>query len=111
VHSNDIADVFIAAWRAGATGIAVNGERITGSPACVGAVIQLNGTLLSPPFVVSILGPADQRFARLSDPLELRDIKSRHSAFVLDSKSVRRTCSRCPQRTGAGPIRECGAVT
>ena len=29
VHSQDITDVFNAAWKAGATGIAVNGERIT----------------------------------------------------------------------------------
>ncbi|MHB8696322.1 MAG: DUF881 domain-containing protein, partial [Solirubrobacteraceae bacterium] len=43
VHSNDITDVLNAAWRAGATAASINGERITGTSACVGAVIQVNG--------------------------------------------------------------------
>ncbi len=83
VHSNDITDVINAAWKAGATGIAVNGERVTGTSACVGAVIQLNGTLLSPPFVMSIVGPADRLLAALGGPQELRDLKQRHDVFGL----------------------------
>ena len=60
VHSTDITDVLNAAWKAGAEAISVNGERITAASACVGAVIQINGTLLSPPFVFNIVGPSDQ---------------------------------------------------
>ena len=103
VHSNDITDVFNAAWKAGATGIAVNGERITGSSACVGAVIQLNGTLLSPPFAISIVGPADRLAAMLSDPQELRDIKQRHAAFGLGFDISRADALVLPPYSG--PIR------
>ncbi|HEV2012067.1 MAG TPA: DUF881 domain-containing protein [Candidatus Limnocylindria bacterium] len=103
VHSSDITDVFNAAWKAGATGMAVNGERVTGSSACVGAVIQLNGTLLSPPFVISIVGPADRLFAGLSDPRELRDLKQRHDAFGLGFEIRRADALVLPPYTG--PIR------
>ncbi len=103
VHSNDITDVFNAAWKAGATGIAVNGERITGGSACVGAVIQLNGTLLSPPFVISVVGAADRLVAALSDPQELRDLKQRHDVFGLGFEIRRANATALPPYTG--PIR------
>lgn len=83
VHSQDITDVFNAAWKAGALAIAVNGERITGASACVGATIQINGTLMSPPFVVSMLGPAEQLARLLDDPTELADLRTRQRAFGL----------------------------
>ena len=103
VHSTDITDVFNAAWRAGATGIAVNGERITGSSACVGAVIQLNGTLLSPPFVISVVGPVDGLLAALNDPQELRDLKQRHTSFGLGFEIRRADAITLPPYTG--PLR------
>ena len=83
VHSQDITDVFNAAWKGGARAIAVNGERITGSSACVGATIQINGTLMSPPFVISIVGPTDQLSRILNDPSELADLHARQRAFGL----------------------------
>ncbi len=83
VHSNDITDVVNAAWKAGATAVSINGERITGSSACVGAVIQINGTLLSPPFVVSIAGSSDTLLRSLNDARELADLKRRHDVFGL----------------------------
>jgi uncharacterized protein YlxW (UPF0749 family) len=83
VHSSDLTDVVNAAWRSGAVGVAINGERITASSACVGAVIQINGTLLSPPFIVSVVGPRDRLAAAFADAQELRDLKQRHDAFGL----------------------------
>jgi uncharacterized protein YlxW (UPF0749 family) len=83
IHSQDITDVLNAAWKAGADAVSLNGERITGASACVGAVIQINGSLLSPPFVFSVLGPRDQMYGALSDPRELRDLKRRRDAFGL----------------------------
>jgi uncharacterized protein YlxW (UPF0749 family) len=110
VHSSDLTDVFNAAWKAGATGIAVNGERITSSSACVGAVIQINGTLLSPPFVISILGPADHLFATLSDPQELRDLKQRHDVFGLGFVIRRADTLALPGYTGPIHIRYATAL-
>jgi uncharacterized protein YlxW (UPF0749 family) len=102
VHSSDITDVVNASWKAGATAISINGERITGSSACVGAVIQINGTLLSPPFVVSVLGPSDALLRTLNDPRELSDQKRRHDAFGLGFHIERSDQLRVPGY--AGPI-------
>jgi uncharacterized protein YlxW (UPF0749 family) len=106
VHSQDITDVFNAAWKAGASGIAVNEERITAATACVGATIQINGRLMSPPFVVNILGPQDQLLRALGDPGELRDIKRRSELYGLRLAMDRAPEIRLPAYTGAIPVRQ-----
>ncbi len=105
VHSQDITDVFNAAWKARARAISVNGERITVTSACVGAVIQINGTLLSPPFVVSILGPTEELYAALSAPAELGDLKRRREAFGLGLQIARAEALEIPAYTGPLAVR------
>ncbi len=105
VHSTDITDVLNAAWRAGAEAISVNGERITASSACVGAVIQINGTLLSPPFTFSIVGPSERLHAALSDPAQLADQKKRRDAFGLRLRIDRSPEVRVPAYTGTVAVR------
>ena len=106
VHSQDITDVFNAAWKAGATGIAVNGERITAATACVGATIQINGRLMSPPFVVSVLGPSDEIARALGDQNELRDLKRRSELYGLRLAIDRSAEIRLPAYTGTIPVRQ-----
>ncbi len=101
VHSQDITDVFNAAWKAGARGISVNGERVTSATACVGATIQINGRLMSPPFVVSVLGPADQLLRALGEPGTLGDLKRRSEAYGLRLSLERTPEVRLPAYTGA----------
>ncbi len=105
VHSSDITDVFNTAWKGGAEAIAVNGERITGSSACVGAVIQINGTLLSPPFVVRIVGPPDRLLAAFNDPAALADQKKRHDAFGLRLEVARSASLDLPAYSGPLTVR------
>lgn len=105
VHSQDITDVFNAAWKAGARGIAVNGERITAATACVGATIQINGRLMSPPFVVSVLGPSDQLLRALGDQGALREIKRRSELYGLRLALERSADLALPPYTGAIPVR------
>ncbi len=105
VHSQDITDVFNAAWKAGARGIAVNGERITAATACVGATIQINGRLMSPPFVVSVLGPAEHLLRALGDQNELREIKRRSDLYGLKLSLERAPEVTLPAYTGAIPVR------
>ena len=100
VHSSDITDVLNVGWRAGAEAISVNGERITASSACVGAVIQINGTLLSPPFVVNIVGPVDALLRSFGDPSELRDVKKRREAFGLGFQVARPAAVDVPAYSG-----------
>lgn len=100
VHSTDIVDVLNAAWKAGAEAIAVNGERITGSSACVGATIQINGTLMSPPYVFEIIGPPEQLHRALTDPEELADLKLRRDWYGLGFRIVPSREVRVPSFTG-----------
>lgn len=100
VHSQDLTDLFNAAWKGGARGVAVNGERITGTSACVGATIQINGTLLSPPFVVSIVGPRDRLRRVFDDPRELADLHARSRAFGLRFDVATADTVRVPAYTG-----------
>ena len=105
VHSTDITDVLNAAWRAGAQAISVNGERITAASACVGAVIQINGALLSPPFTFTIVGPSERMSAELSDPGRLVDQKRRRDAFGLRFRVERSAELRVPAYSGTVAVR------
>lgn len=109
VHSQDITDVFNAAWKAGARGIAVNGERITSATACVGATIQINGRLMSPPFVVSVLGPSDQLLRALGAQGELRELKRRSELYGLRLALERSAELTLPPYAGAIPARYAAA--
>ena len=110
VHSQDITDVFNAAWQAGAVGIAVNGERITSATACVGSTIQVNGRLMSPPFVVSILGPSDQMLRALSGADALRDLKRRSEIYGLRISVDGAADVKLPAYTGSIPVRQATPV-
>ena len=105
VHSSDITDVLNAAWKGGAEAISVNGERITAASACVGAVIQINGTLLSPPFVFNIVGPAGRLLAELSEPAQLADQKARRDAFGLRLRFESAAEVRVPAYSGTITVR------
>ncbi len=105
VHSQDITDVFNAAWKGGARAIAVNGERIAGTSACVGSTIQINGTLMSPPFVISILGPIDQLSRVLNEPNELGGLHARQRAFGLRFDVVAASDLQVPAYSGPLNIR------
>ena len=100
IHSQDITDVANVAWKAGAEAIAINGERITGTSACVGAVIQINGTLMSPPFVFSIIGPRDRLLATLGDSLELAELKDRSRLYLLGFTVAAASDLQVPGYTG-----------
>jgi uncharacterized protein YlxW (UPF0749 family) len=78
-HNTDITDIVNTGWRGGAEAIAVNGERLVGTSSvyCVGSTIMVNGTLMSPPFTIAMIGPQSQLMALFDDPRELADIKSR----------------------------------
>ncbi len=106
VHSQDITDVFNAAWKAGATGIAVNGERITSASACVGATIQINGRSMSPPFVVSVVGSSERLLGALTDQNQLRDLKRRSELYGLRLAMERAPAVALPAYTGPIPVRE-----
>jgi uncharacterized protein YlxW (UPF0749 family) len=81
----------------------VNDERIVGSSSiyCVGSTIMVNGTLMSPPFSVVVIGPQNDLLATYDDPTQLRDIKQRRDVYGLGFRVSRASGLRVPSYGGA----------
>jgi uncharacterized protein YlxW (UPF0749 family) len=64
IHSQDVQAVVNALWRSGAEAIAINRQRLVGTSAvlCVGNTLLLNGTVSSPPYVVTAVGAGRDGF-------------------------------------------------
>jgi uncharacterized protein YlxW (UPF0749 family) len=72
IHSQDVQAAVNALWRAGAEAVSINGQRLVGTSAvlCVGNTLLLNGTVHSPPYVISAVAASRDRFD--GDPLVRR---------------------------------------
>ena len=107
-HSTDVTDIVNTAWRGGATAVAVNDERIVGSSSvyCIGSTITVNGTLMSPPFQVAIIGAPDALLAAFADPAQLRDLKQRKDVFGLGLRVTRASALRVPAYSGALTVKQ-----
>lgn len=101
-HATDLTDIVNTAWRGGAQAIAINDERIVGTSSvyCVGSTIMVNGTLMSPPFQVVVIGRQDTLMAAFDDPGQLRDIKQRSDVYGLGFRVSRATQLRVPAFSG-----------
>lgn len=106
-HNTDLTDIVNQAWRGGASAIAINDERIVGSSSiyCVGSTIMVNGTLMSPPFSVVVIGPQNELLATYDDPAQLRDIKQRRDVYGLGFRVSRATALHVPPYRGALNVR------
>ena len=106
-HNTDLTDIVNQAWRGGAEAIAINDERIVGSSSiyCVGSTIMVNGTLMSPPFKVLVIGPQNELLATYDDPTQLRDIKQRRDIYGLGFRVSRATGLHLPPYRGALNVR------
>ncbi len=102
-HNTDITDVINAGWRAGAEAIAVNSERVVGTSSvyCVGSTIMVNGTLMSPPFQIAMIGRQSGLLGVIDDPNELQEIKSRAQANGLVFRVARQREVTAPAYTGS----------
>lgn len=102
-HSTDITDIVNSGWKGGAEAMAINQERIVGTSSvyCVGSTIMVNGTLMSPPFVIVMIGPQAALMRVFDDPNELRDIKQRSEIHGLGFKIARQREVRVPAFTGS----------
>ena len=106
-HSTDLTDIVNTAWRGGADAVAVNDERIVNSSSvyCVGSTIMVNGTLMSPPFSVAVIGPQNALLAAYDDPTQLSDIKQRRDVQGLGFTVRRASAIHVPAYSGALNIR------
>ena len=106
-HSTDITDILNTAWRGGAQAIAVNAQRVVGTTSvyCVGSTIMVNGTLMSPPFNIAIVGPVNSVLSAFDDPKQLRDIKQRRDVQGLGFRVTRASAIHVPAFDGALTVR------
>jgi uncharacterized protein YlxW (UPF0749 family) len=106
-HSTDLTDILNTAWRGGAQAIAVNLQRVVFSTSvyCVGSTIMVNGTLMSPPFNVAVIGPQDRILGAFDDPSQLKDIKTRRDVQGLGFRVTRTSAIKVPAYDGAVTVR------
>ena len=80
VHQQDIQAVVNALWAGGATGIAVQGQRIISTTGikCVGNTVVLHGVPYSPPYVISAVGSITQ----LTNALNASEYVTAYKTFV-----------------------------
>lgn len=100
IHSQDVQAVVNALWRSGAEAISINEQRLVSTSAvlCVGNTLLLNGTVHSPPYVVSAIGASRDRFE--TDRLVKR-LKTASSAFGLRFNVSRSSTVEVPGYQGA----------
>jgi uncharacterized protein YlxW (UPF0749 family) len=104
IHSQDVQAVVNALWRSGAEAIAINRQRLVGTSAvlCVGNTLLLNGTVHSPPFVVTAIGASRDRFE--ADTL-VRRLHDDAEEFGLRFSVGREDSLDVPAFTGAATFR------
>ncbi len=103
IHSQDVQAVVNALWRSGAEAVAINGQRLVSTSAvlCVGNTLLLNGTVHSPPYVVSAVGASRDRFE--SDRL-VRRLKGASSTFGLRFSVERQSSLELPAYRGSARL-------
>jgi uncharacterized protein YlxW (UPF0749 family) len=110
IHSQDVQAVVNALWRAGAEAISINGQRLVGTSAvlCVGNTLLLNGTVHSPPYVVSAVGASKDRFD--TDRL-VRRFRQDAEAYDLGFTAERKTRLELPPYRGSAKFTYARPVT
>ena len=100
IHSQDVQAVVNALWRAGAEAIAINDQRLVSTSAvlCVGNTLLLNGTVHSPPYVVTAVGADRAKFD--ADAL-VHDLKAAATAFGLRITVTREATLDVPAFAGS----------
>lgn len=100
IHSQDVQAVVNAVWRAGAEAVSINGQRLVSTSAvlCVGNTLLLNGTVHSPPYVVSAIGASRERVE--SDRL-VRRLKEDAQTFGIAFSLERDTKLELPPYRGS----------
>jgi uncharacterized protein YlxW (UPF0749 family) len=104
IHSQDVQAAVNALWHSGAEALAINGQRLVGTSAvlCVGNTLLLNGTVHSPPYVISAVGAQKDRFD--ADPL-VRRLHEDADAFGIRFSVARTDSLDVPAYRGSTALR------
>lgn len=104
IHSQDVQAAVNALWRSGAEAVSINGQRLVGTSAvlCVGNTLLLNGTVHSPPYVISAIGAQRDRFD--DEPL-VRRLREDADAFGIRFSVSRDDSLEVPAYGGSTALR------
>lgn len=104
IHSQDVQAVVNAVWRAGAEAVSINGQRLVSTSAvlCVGNTLLLNGTVHSPPYVISAIGASRDRVE--GDRL-VRRLKGDAETFGVSVSIERETKLELPPYRGSTKLK------
>lgn len=107
VLADDLRDLVVALWHAGAEAITINGERVVATTSIygVGSSVLVNTAFLSPPFRLEAIGPGEleQRFR--VDGAYLGRVAQRIEAFDLEFAMVSSADLRLPAFVGSTSLR------
>lgn len=107
VLADDLRDLVVALWHAGAEAIAINGERLvaTSSIYGVGSSVLVNTAFLSPPFRIEAIGPRDLEAQFRDDPAYLGRVAQRIEAFDLEFATLTVPDVQLPAFIGSTSLR------
>ncbi|HUG95699.1 MAG TPA: DUF881 domain-containing protein [Pleomorphomonadaceae bacterium] len=107
VLADDLRDLVVALWHAGAEAITINGERLvaTSSIYGVGSAVLVNTAFLSPPFRIEAIGPGglEERFR--VDAAYLGRVAHRIEAFDLEFATLSSDDLQLPAFIGSTSLR------
>lgn len=100
IHSQDVQAVVNGMWASGAEAVSINGERVVATSAilCVGNTLLLNGTVHSPPYLISGIGANRTQYQ--DDPL-VNQLETDAERFTLRYSVGREEMLELPGYRGA----------
>ncbi len=107
VLADDLRDLVVALWHAGAEAIAINGERLVATTSIygVGSSVLVNTAFLSPPFRLEAIGAGQLEERFRVDGAYLGRVAQRIEAFDLEFAMVSSTDLRLPAFIGSTGLR------
>jgi len=107
VLADDLRDLVVALWHAGAEAITINGERLvaTSSIYGVGSAVLVNTAFLSPPFRIEAIGPGDLEERFRVDAAYLGRVAQRIEAFDLEFATLSADDLQLPAFIGSTSLR------
>jgi len=107
VLADDLRDLVVALWHAGAEAITINGERLvaTSSIYGVGSAVLVNTAFLSPPFRIEAIGPGELEERFRVDAAYLGRVAQRIEAFDLEFATLSADDLQLPAFIGSTSLR------
>jgi uncharacterized protein YlxW (UPF0749 family) len=86
IHEHDLRDIVNLLWMAGSEAVAINDQRLVANSSiyCVGSVVMVNDTRLSPPYVIRAIGNPRVQQEYLRNPSYLNTLKEKARLYGLE---------------------------